>query len=68
VLNDELPDAEVALANITRPSVEALAPRLRSQRLLSSGYFPTDEDVLAGFAHVRRITREGWAADHYERP
>jgi ribosomal protein L11 methylase PrmA len=67
VLNDELPDAEVALANITRPSVEALAPRLRSQRLLSSGYFPTDADVLAGFTHVRRITREGWAADHYER-
>ena len=58
--------AEVALANITRPSVEALAPRLRSQRLLSSGYFPTDADVLAGFTHVRRITREGWAADHYE--
>ena len=49
------------------PSVEALAPRLRSQRLLSSGYFPTDADVLAGFTHVRRITREGWAADHYER-
>jgi len=34
---------------------------------LSSGYFPTDADVLAGFIHVRRITREGWAADHYER-
>jgi len=68
VLTDELPEAEVAVANITRPAVEMLAPRLCSSHLLTSGYLPTDTTALAGLRHVRRITREGWAADHYERP
>jgi ribosomal protein L11 methylase PrmA len=66
VLDEEAPPAEVALANITRTSVEALAPRLRSRTLLTSGYLPTDDATLHGFRHLRRITRAGWAADHYE--
>ncbi len=66
VLDEEAPTAKVALANITRPSVEALAPRLRSRTLLTSGYLPTDDASLPGFRHLRRITRAGWAADHYE--
>jgi ribosomal protein L11 methyltransferase len=66
VLDDEAPAAAVALANITRTSVEALAPRLRSRTLLSSGYLPTDDAPLPGFRQLRRITRAGWAADHYE--
>jgi ribosomal protein L11 methyltransferase len=66
VLDEEAPTAAVALANITRTSVEALAPRLRSRTLLTSGYLPTDDAPLPGFRHLRRITRAGWAADHYE--
>jgi ribosomal protein L11 methyltransferase len=66
VLDEEAPAAAVALANITRPLVEALAPRLRSRTLLTSGYLPTDDAPLPGFSHLRRITRAGWAADHYE--
>jgi ribosomal protein L11 methyltransferase len=66
VLDQEAPAAEVALANITRTSVEALAPRLHSRTLLTSGYLPTDDAPLPGFRHLRRITRAGWAADHYE--
>jgi ribosomal protein L11 methyltransferase len=66
VLGEEAPAAEVALANITRTSVEALAPRLRSSTLVTSGYLPTDNASLPGFRHLRRITRAGWAADHYE--
>jgi len=68
VLDGEAPAAEVALANITRDSVEALAPRLRSGTLVTSGYLPTDNAPLPGFRHLRRITRDGWAADHYETP
>jgi ribosomal protein L11 methyltransferase len=67
VLDEDAPVTEIALANITRSSVEALAPRLRSQTLLTSGYLPTDNAPLPGFRHLRRITRAGWAADHYER-
>ena len=66
VLADELPETDVALANITRPTLEALAPRLRSKWLVSSGYLPTDAVPLESFTHVRRITRNSWAADVYE--
>jgi ribosomal protein L11 methyltransferase len=66
VLDEEAPVGEIGLANITRASVEALAPRLRSSSLLTSGYLPTDEATLPGFRHLRRITRAGWAADRYE--
>jgi ribosomal protein L11 methyltransferase len=66
VLDGEAPATETAVANITRTSVEALAPRLRSRSLVASGYLPTDDASLPGFKHLRRITRSGWAADHYE--
>jgi ribosomal protein L11 methyltransferase len=66
ILDEEVPVATVALANITRASVEALGPRLRSRSLLTSGYLPTDDAPLPGFRHLRRVTRGGWAADHYE--
>jgi ribosomal protein L11 methyltransferase len=66
VLTQDLPSTDVALANITRPTLESLSPRLRSRRLVSSGYLPTEETTLAGFRHVRRLTRDSWAADLYE--
>jgi ribosomal protein L11 methyltransferase len=66
VFVDETPPAELMLANITRQALEQLAPRLRCARLISSGYLPTDADELAPFRHVRRVTRDGWAADLYE--
>jgi ribosomal protein L11 methyltransferase len=66
VLDGEAPATQIAVANITRTSVEALAPRLRSKSFVTSGYLPTDDATLLGFRHLRRITRSGWAADHYE--
>jgi ribosomal protein L11 methyltransferase len=66
VLADELPATDVTLANITRPTLEELAPRLRTRYLIGSGYLPADESTLAGFRHVRRITRDSWAADLWE--
>jgi ribosomal protein L11 methyltransferase len=66
LLIEEPPLAELVLANITRQVLEELAPRLRCGRLLSSGYLPTDRVELAAFHHVRRVTRDGWAADLYE--
>jgi len=66
VLTQDLPSTDVALANITRPTLESLSPRLRSRRLVSSGYLPTEETTLAGFRHLRRLTRDSWAADLYE--
>jgi ribosomal protein L11 methyltransferase len=66
VLTDDLPGSDVALANITRPTLEAVAPRVRARWLISSGYLPTDATELDTFRHVRRLTRDSWAADLYE--
>lgn len=66
VLADELPAADFAVANITRPTLEALAPRLRSPVLIGSGYLQPDGAELVGYRHVRRLDRDGWAADLYE--
>jgi ribosomal protein L11 methyltransferase len=66
VITGDLPRADVTVANITRLTLEALAPRLQTRSLVASGYLPTDETALAGFRHVRRVTRDSWAADLYE--
>jgi ribosomal protein L11 methyltransferase len=66
VLEADLPETEIAIANITRPTLEAVAPRVRSRLLVGSGYLPTDATDLARYRHVRRITRDSWAADLYE--
>jgi ribosomal protein L11 methyltransferase len=66
VLRDDLPSTDVALANITRQTLESVSPRLRSRWLVSSGYLPTEATELEAFRHVRRITRDSWAADLYE--
>ena len=62
----DLPRTDIAVANITRPTLEALAPRLDSRLLVGSGYLPTDSVELPGHRHLRRITRDSWAADLYE--
>ena len=61
-----LPAADITLANITRPMLEAIAPRLQTPVLVGSGYLPSDPTELTSFRHVRRVTRGGWAADVYE--
>jgi ribosomal protein L11 methyltransferase len=66
ILVAELPQTDVALANITRPTLEAVAPRVRSRRLIGSGYLPSDGGELPGYRHVRRLARDSWAADLYE--
>ena len=66
VLASDLPEADVALANITRPTLEQLAPRLRARRLVGSGYLPSDDPALPGWRHIRRVARDSWAADLYE--
>jgi len=65
-LTADLPETEIALANITRPTLEAVAPRVRSRLLVGSGYLPTEAVDLTPYRHVRRITRDSWAADLYE--
>jgi hypothetical protein len=34
--------------------------------LVGSGYLPSDDAELTGYRHIRRLERDGWAADLYE--
>jgi ribosomal protein L11 methyltransferase len=63
----ELPQAELALANITVDAVEELSGRLRSPRLITSGYLVFDTPRLEGYEVERRLEEAGWAADLHVR-
>jgi ribosomal protein L11 methyltransferase len=67
VLVDPLPEADLAVANVTLELVEALAPRLSTPRLIASGYLESDEPALDGFVRRSRVAADGWAADVFER-
>jgi len=64
-LASDLPFADLAVANIARETIEALAPRLRCRLLGASGYLDSDPPGLAGLRHLRRRRAGGWAADLY---
>ena len=66
-LVDELPDAAVAVANITRPAVEAIGRRSDCRVLVTSGYLLVDDVRIAGFDRLERLTADGWAADLHVR-
>jgi ribosomal protein L11 methyltransferase len=66
LLRDPLPEADVAVANLTRGLVEAVGPRLRARAAVTSGYLAPDQPGLPGFRRVERVEIEGWAADLHE--
>jgi ribosomal protein L11 methyltransferase len=66
-LTDDLPQAQLVLANIALDAVVLLGPRLDAARVVTSGYLAGDEPELAGFRRVDRRAADGWAADLHER-
>jgi ribosomal protein L11 methyltransferase len=66
-LADELPQTEVALANVELGVVERLLGRLRAQRVVTSGYLQRDRPDVDGWRHADRREIDGWAADLFER-
>jgi ribosomal protein L11 methyltransferase len=66
VLTGDLPGTSLAVANITRSTVEALAAKVSGPTYITSGYLEVEPAPIGRFRHVRRITREGWAADLHE--
>jgi ribosomal protein L11 methyltransferase len=65
-LVEPLPPADLALANISRAAIEALAPKLRAPRLVASGYLASEEPDMPGWRRVAHRELEGWAADVLE--
>jgi ribosomal protein L11 methyltransferase len=66
-LVDPLPEADVAVANVTLEVVAAVATRLTASCFIASGYLESDESAVHGFERRERLTAEGWAADLFER-
>ena len=59
----ELPAAELTVANITLEAVGPVAERVGSPRLITSGYLISERPRFGAFTALRRLEREGWAAD-----
>jgi ribosomal protein L11 methyltransferase len=66
-LADELPRAEIAVANVALDVVERLLTRLPVRHAVTSGYLAADEPDAPGWTHVDRRTADGWAADLFQR-
>ena len=65
--SDPLPGADVAAANVTLHTVEALGPRIEAMHLIASGYLVADEPRLPRFRRTERRTGERFAADLFVR-
>jgi hypothetical protein len=63
VLADELPRADVVVANIELAVVERLLLRRPAPVAVTSGYLASDAPRIDGWNLVERIELEGWAAD-----
>jgi ribosomal protein L11 methyltransferase len=63
VLRDELPAADVVVANIELGVVERLLGRLSADLVVTSGYLEAETPNAPGWARVERLELEGWAAD-----
>jgi ribosomal protein L11 methyltransferase len=66
-LTDELPEADVAIVNVTHEVVEGAASQQRWPRLVASGYLVSEPPALEGYRHVERAAEDGWAADLFTR-
>jgi ribosomal protein L11 methyltransferase len=60
---DELPDADVALLNVSAEIVAEVVPRLDVAHVVASGYLASDRPDTPGFRSARRLETAGWAAD-----
>lgn len=62
-----VPAADTAVMNVALDVDLAIAPHLRSPRVITSGYLVSEAPQLAGYRQVERRETEGWAADLHVR-
>lgn len=63
VLRDTLPAADLLVANIDLPVVEALLARRLADRAITSGYLDHEAPRVQGWEPLARLELDGWAAD-----
>jgi ribosomal protein L11 methyltransferase len=64
---EELPPADVVVANISAAGISSLAGRVHAAHLITSGYLQPDEPTVPGYSRVERRTHNGWAGDLHVR-
>jgi ribosomal protein L11 methyltransferase len=64
---DDIPAAQLALANIDLSTLPRVRLPAECRRLVTSGYYESDAVAVPGFTHLARRARAGWAADLFER-
>jgi ribosomal protein L11 methyltransferase len=62
-----LPESDLALINIELAPVRALGPKLTAAHAITAGYLAGDNLELPGYEPLRRVERDGWAADLFAR-
>jgi ribosomal protein L11 methyltransferase len=65
--DEELPPADVTVANISAAAILGLAGRIHAAHLITSGYLQPDEPTVPGYRRVDRRTLGGWAGDLHVR-
>ena len=65
--SDELPRADIVIANVLLAPVERILTRLDASVAITSGYLTTDLPCAAGWKAVARLELDGWAADRFVR-
>jgi ribosomal protein L11 methyltransferase len=65
---DPLPEADLALANISATAIEAVAERVAADRLVTSGYLASERPKFDRFDLVERRELDGWASDLWSAP
>jgi ribosomal protein L11 methyltransferase len=63
---DDLPRADVVVANVLLAPVERILARLDAGAAITSGYLTTDHPLGPGWQAVDRLELDGWAADRFE--
>jgi len=65
--SDELPSADVAVANVLLKPVEKILARLDTRVAITSGYLTSDMPAAPRWLHLERVELDGWAADRFAR-
>ena len=63
VLRDALPAADLLVANVDLPVVEALLARLPAVKAITSGYLAYEAPRVPGWELRAHLELDGWAAD-----
>ena len=64
-LEEDLPVADVAVANVLLAPVEAILARLDAHEAVTSGYLEGERPTHPGWSHVETAALDGWAADRF---